>query len=59
LRFLHTMFTSTLQATFKRLLLKRGGGRGEVKFVRRGDCEKQGGKLLRLFLSYVQEFGLR
>jgi hypothetical protein len=35
----------TLQTSFKPLLLKRCGG---VKSVGIGDCEKQGGKLVRL-----------
>ncbi len=39
--------TNQFQATFA----QRGG-------VSRGDCEKQGGKLLRLCPNYVQEFGL-
>jgi hypothetical protein len=37
------MFTS--QTSFKPLLLKR---KGEVKSISRGDCDWQGGKLLRL-----------
>ncbi len=42
LRFLCTMFT--LQTSFKPLLLKGAG----IKSVSRGDCEWQGGKLLKL-----------
>ncbi len=43
LRFLYTTFT--LQTSFKKLLFNGGE---DVKSVRRGDCEQQGGKLLRL-----------
>jgi hypothetical protein len=45
--------TNQFPTTFARV----EGGKG-VKSVSRGDCEYQGGKLLRLFLNYVQEFGL-
>jgi hypothetical protein len=43
----------TLQTSFKPLLL-RGGE--VVKSVSRGDCQWQGGILLRLCPNYVQEF---
>ncbi len=44
--------TNQFQAT---LLKKEGEG---VKSISRGDCEYQGGKLLRLCPNYVQEFCL-
>ncbi len=46
----------TLQISFKPLLLK-DGGKGRVKSVRRGDCEQQGGKLLRLLSQLRPRIG--
>jgi hypothetical protein len=46
------MFTKTNQ--FQTIIVGGVGG----KSVSRSDCEDQGGKLLRFYPNYVQEFGL-